>query len=371
MSRATLITGADGYLGRRVAAALLEACEDELILAVRAEHAGEFADKRARLAAELGPGARDRTAYVVADLRRDDPLSDVPQRTVGRIVHAAAVTRFNVEAEVAGSVNVEGTRRLCAFAARCESLERIALLSTLYTAGRRKGTVAEARHTDNGFVNHYEWSKWAAEEHAFSAGDLPLSVLRLPTVIADDDSGTVVQYNAFHNTVKLFFYGLLSLVPGDPSTPLSLATAAFTASAVTHLLDPAGPEGIYHLCPDPADTLTLGRLLDVVFDVFEQDPDYRRRHLPRPLPCDRDGFEDLVEAASRLRGGPIEESLASLAPFGTQLYLAKTFRNDALRAAWPGYEAPDPAGLAEAVTRHLVATRWGRRPSARRTEEAV
>jgi nucleoside-diphosphate-sugar epimerase len=368
VSRTTLITGGDGYIGRRVAAALLASGDDSLILTMRAGHPGEFSVKRERLAAELGPAARNRVSYVVADLRCEDALCNIPTDRVTRILHAAGASRFNVESDVARDVNVEGTRRVCDLAARCRNLERLALLSTLYSAGRQQGEVLEKRHPDAGFVSHYEWSKWAAEERVLTAGDLPVSVLRLSSVIADDDSGTVGLYNAFHNTMKLFYHGLLSLVPGYPATPVSLATASFTASAVAQLVDPRTGEGIYHICPGPEDTLTLGQLLDVVFDVYEQDEHYRRRRIMRPIYCDRAGFEDLVDVATRFQGGHVEESFSTVAPFGTQLYLGKTFRNDALRAAWPGYAAPDPVALVTAVARHLVATRWGRRAPVRQYE---
>ncbi|MEU1627595.1 SDR family oxidoreductase [Streptomyces sp. NPDC020096] len=362
MRGTTLITGADGYLGRRLTAALLADGDDDLILAVRAKDSAELTAKQERLAQQLGRDAVGRTRITAADLSLDDALEDIDARAVTRIVHAAAVTRFNVERDIAQSVNVGGTIRLRAFAARCDNLQRLAMLSTLYAAGRRRGDVREERFDDAGFVNHYEWSKWAAEDHVLdAAGDLPVSVLRLPTLIADDDSGEVTQYNAFHNTLKLFYYGLLSLLPGDGTTPLSLATAAFTTSAVTRLLDPAIADGIYHICPDPADTATLDQLIDIAFTVFERDAGFRRRGLIRPLPCDQESFEDLLDAADLLRGGPIHQSLSSVSPFAHQLYLPKTFRNDALRAAWPGYAAPDPIALAETTCIRLIESKWGRR----------
>ncbi|MEV5510657.1 SDR family oxidoreductase [Streptomyces orinoci] len=362
MRGTTLITGADGYLGRRLAATLLGRDEDDLILTVRAADRAELAVKRERLAAELGPGAMGRARVVAADAGRDGAWADLDPRGVTRIVHAAAVTRFNVDRETARRVNTEGTARLLALAARCDNLQRFALLSTLYAAGRRRGDVHEERLPDAGFVNHYEWSKWAAEEQVLdAAGRLPVSVFRLPTLVAEDDDGRVVQYNAFHNTLKLFYYGLLSLVPGDRGTPLSLATAAFTTAAVARLLDPATGGGVFHICPDPAGTASLGELLDTAFTVFERDEAFRRRGVLRPLPCDRESFQDLLNAADQLRAGPVHQSLSSVSPFAHQLYLPKTFHNPALRAVWPGYAAPDPLALAEATCARLVASRWGRR----------
>jgi nucleoside-diphosphate-sugar epimerase len=352
----TLITGADGYLGRRIAAAL----DDDLILAVRAADATELAAKRARLGLPADAGADAGNAAVVpVDLRDPTALTRLDPRPVTRIVHAAAITRFNVDRDTARRVNVDGTARVREFAARCPDLQRIAVLSTLYVAGRRGGDVDEARHDDAGFVNHYEWSKWAAEELMLEASGLPVVMLRLPTIIADDGTGTVGQYNAFHNTLKLYFHGLLSLLPGDPATPLSLATAEFEVAAITALL--RAPPGIYHVCPDPGETVSLGTAIDTAFDAFARDEGFRRRRLPRPIPCDLEGFHALTRAAERLRGGPINQALGSVSPFAEQLYLPKTFHNARLRAAWPGYLAPDPTALIESVCAHLVATRWGRR----------
>jgi nucleoside-diphosphate-sugar epimerase len=344
-----LITGADGYLGSRIAAAL--AGRDELVLAVRAGDGAELARKRARLAAAFGR----HTTVVPWELRELGTPAGLDPRGITRIVHAAAVTRFNVDRDTAERVNATGTARVRELAERCDRLERLLLLSTLYTAGRHTGDVAEVRHADTGFVNHYEWSKWAAEEWLLDRPTVPVTIARLPTVVADDAGGEVGQHNAFHNTLKLYYYGLLTMVPGEPGTPLSLATARFTVDAVTVLLDAA--PGIYHVCPGP---VPLGVAVDTAFTAFERDPAFRRRMLPRPIHCDRDSFRDLVGAAAGLRGGPIEEAIASVAPFAEQLYLPKVFHTERLRAAWPGYRALDPVPLIESVCRRLVASRWGR-----------
>jgi nucleoside-diphosphate-sugar epimerase len=360
MSPVTLLTGADGYLGRATARALLAERDDRLLLAVRPGPDG-FAAKRDRLWHALGEPAAGRVTIVPADLREDGALDGLDPEPVTQVVHAAAVTRFNAGREEAETVNLRGTAQAAAFAARCPRLQRFTLLSTLYTAGRHTGEVYEKRHDEAGFANNYEWSKWAAEDLLWEEhGDLPCSVLRLPTVIADDDSGRVVQQNAFHNTLKLYYYGLLSLVPGDRGTPLNFGTARFTVAAIMQLLDPAVPEGVYHACPGPEAVADLGTMTDTVFGRYERDEGYRRRKLLRPIYCDQDSFYDLIDASYSMRGGPIYDAMLSVAPFARQLYLPKTFRNDALRAVWPGYRAPDPAGLIAATTDWLVATRWGR-----------
>jgi nucleoside-diphosphate-sugar epimerase len=362
MTGTTLLTGADGYLGSRLAGALLAGSDDRLLLTIKAGRGSDdFTARHQRLERMLGPGHADRVTIIPADLRHDGALDGVATRGVTRVVHAAAVTRFNVERDEANAANVIGTAHVADFAARCDDLQRLVFVSTLYSAGRRQGDVFEKRFDEAGFVNHYEWSKWAAEDHVFEAHNgLPCSVVRLPTIIADDDTGRVVQQNAYHNTLKLYYYGLLSLVPGDRVTPINVATAEFAVSAIMQLIDPAAPGGVFHACPGPEAVAGLGTLTDTVFDLHERDDGYRRRKLMRPIYCDEQSFYDLVEASHSMRGGPIYQAMLSVSPFARQLYLPKVFRNDALRAQWTGYTAPDPVALITATTQWLVATRWGR-----------
>lgn len=338
----TLITGADGYLGRRITAALQAEGED-LVLGVRAADRAELARKQRNL--------NGHHRVVPLDLSRPDAFESLDPRRITRIIHAAAVIRFDVDRDTAQRVNVDGTARVRDFAERCPRLRSLIHLSTLYTAGRRTGQVAEERHTDQGFVNHYEWSKWAAEE--LMLGTEKATVIRLPTVIGEDESGTVGQYNAFHHTLRLYFHGLLTLLPGRPTTPLSLASAAFTVAAITALLD-AEP-GIYQVCPGQ---IPLGTTIEVAFDTFERDEGFRRRMLPRPLPCDRESLLDLTTAATTLRGGPLHKALGSVTPFAEQLYLPKVFTTKRLHHAWPGCPAPDPAtqmSLVASVCADLIA----------------
>lgn len=91
------------------------------------------------------------------------------------------------------------------------------------------------------FANHYERSKWEAETCLIKQfPDLPWEIVRMPTAISDDATGTISQFNAFHNTLKLCYYGLLSLLPGKPDTPVYLVSAEFVAKVVVALTSPSG-----------------------------------------------------------------------------------------------------------------------------------
>src|SRR5213593_675077 len=129
MANATLITGADGYLGRRIARILLKEEDARLILWMRAADASAFENKRARLAGQMLHD-QGRVEYHWGDLAADAPFDDIDPKSIIRIIHTAAVTRFNVDQDTARRVNVEGTDKLLRYARRCDSLERLGFLST-------------------------------------------------------------------------------------------------------------------------------------------------------------------------------------------------------------------------------------------------
>ena len=355
-----LVTGAGGYLGRRLGRRFLDRGGQDVVLAVRTEEA------RSALAGDLGLFASGPQArIVVADLAGPDPFAEIDDRMLRRIttiVHAAAATRFNVEREVARRVNVEGTGHVLALARRCPRLERLAHISTVYASGLREGVILEEPDDGAaGFANAYEWSKWAAEQLVVAEGSLPWSVLRVATIIADDDSGAVTQHNAFHETLKLCFYGLLSLLPGRGDTPLYLATGDATTDVVARLADPACAGGVYHVAADRSAAITLGEVLDLVFARFEQVEEFSHKRILRPLLADRESFDLLVGGVTSFAGSVVHQALANVAPFARQLYVDKALDNRRLRAALPDYRPADPSALVAATVDQLVAQRWGRR----------
>ncbi len=356
----TLITGGDGYMGRRVAARILQGGDDEVVLHLRAADAVEFVAKKERLDALLGDQA-GRVRYLGGDLTDDEPFAALDPRPITTIVHTAAVTRFNVDRDTAQRVNVDGTQRVLGFAERCPGLTSMTMLSTVYSSGLVSGPIPEAPNSGaGGFANFYEWSKWEAERLVLDGhAHLPFRILRLATVITDD-VGEVTQYNAFHNTLKLYYYGLLSLLPGLPSTPLYFVTGRFATEAVHHLATSPAASGIYHVAHRREESLALGQLIDEAFDCFETHEDFRRRRVLRPLYADAETFGLLSDGVGGFASAAVDQALSSVTPFARQLYIDKDILNDRLRAALPTYEAPEPVELVRRTCEQLVATKWGR-----------
>ena len=362
MTAQVLVTGATGYLGGLVARRYLTRTYLTVLCPVRAADRDDLERRRAGLAALLGPEAVDRLVTIGYDLGSASPFGEVDPGPIVQIVHGEANTRFSVDAATADAVNVRGTAAVVELAERCPRLESVGLLSTLYVSGLASGPVEEAPARPAAFANEYERSKWEAERDVLdSHPGLPFRVLRTATMVADDDLGTVTQLNVVHQTLRLLFYGLLSLVPGEPGTPVHLTTGAFAADGIFRLMRPEVPPGVFNLVHDTSQAPTLEQVLDTAFAVFGTCDDFRRKRVLRPLFADRDTFALLVDAAASLEASALHRAMASMAPFARQLYVTKQVHNDSFAKWFPEYHDTDIVSVLERACRYVIATRWGRR----------
>lgn len=359
-----LITGANGYLGSRIAKMYALRHGRPVIAWLHAAQHEEFERKRVGLMRAVGPAAPFiRCAW--GDLRDAEPFRCVDPDEVGAIVHSAAITRFNVERELACAVNVDGTEKLLEFAARCAGLEAVGVLSTVYASGLTAGNVDEAPLKEvDGFSNHYEWSKWRCEELLLSRFEfLPWRILRVATVVAEDEGGSVAAHNALHNTLKLLYYGLVSLVPGLPRTPLYFVTAEFTARCVLELMRHPEHRVIYNVAHAREESLTLEALIEHAWEVFLASPEFARRRVLRPVYTDLVSFNLLAKSVAGFSPGVVSQALSSIAPFARQLYVDKTVINRKLVSTLSVYRAPEPHALLRRTCADLVKTRWQVEPT--------
>lgn len=354
-----LITGANGYLGSRIARKFALRHRRPVIAWLHASQQEEFERKRTSLMQIVGSAA-PLVSCRWGDLRAREPFRCVDPAEVGAIVHSAAITRFNVERDLAETVNVAGTEKLLEFAARCSGLEAVGVLSTLYASGLRAGPVDEIPlDGGHGFANFYEWSKWRCEELLLSRfGYLPWRLFRIATIVSEDEQGRVAAHNALHNTLKLLYYGLVSLVPGLPRTPLYFVTAEFAARCVTELMRSSDDHVIYHVSHSRDESLTLENLIENAWEAFRESPEFVRRRVLRPVYTDLESFDLLAKSVSGFSAGVLSQALSSIAPFARQLFVEKTVTNRNLASMLPCYRAPEPQALLRRTCVDLVKTRW-------------
>ena len=220
--------------------------------------------------------------------------------------------------------------------------------------GLREGNVEEEFFDGSAeFANHYEWSKWQAEEILRKEEDLCWRIVRVGTILCDDDSGRVSQQNVIHNTLRLLFYGLLSVVPGTADTRVYLTTTRIAVDNIRSSLLGADQPRIQHVTTPGGQALSLGELLDRVYDAFMCDERFARHGILKPLFCDEESFETLADSIDSF-GGAMAQSLESIRPFARQLYSDKDIRVSAESCDL------DVNRLVDATCNYLTATRWGR-----------
>ncbi|MCP5245550.1 MAG: SDR family oxidoreductase [Burkholderiales bacterium] len=361
MSEFILITGADGYFGNLLVRNYLDRTDKKLKLWVRASGNEEYESKLARLEKAYGANL-ERIQFYHGDLSENRPFREVGRESITGIVHTAAITRFNVEEDLANRVNRDGVRKVAEFARQCPDLQQFGFVSTVYSSGLTKGIVPETSVKPEGrFANHYERSKWEAE-HIIQTefADLPWNIYRAATIIADNESGEVVQFNVFHNTMRLFFHGLISLMPGERDIPIYLTTGKSTASAIFHLMEEKfTSHEIYNICYDRQNALTLGELVDRVFSNFQSSAEFRKKRIMQPLFTDLEAFESLASVLTGVSGMVVKQALDSIRPFSKQLYIEKNISNGNLLKHYPEYPSPDMAVLLDKVIQFLMREKWG------------
>ena len=354
----TLITGADGHVGKALANWLIKNSNEDLLLLVRAKGLKEETDKHASLG-ELVTHSRCRVLF--SDLTDSHPFVDISPALVTDIIHAAAVTSFAVDKKTASEVNIEGTRKLLRFAETCSNLRRFCFVSTLYTAGLQEGSIEESSNKiEPQFANYYEWSKWQAEQLVANNLSIPWHIYRVATIVGEDNGGVVVQQNAIHNTLRLLFYGLLSVIPGKEDTRVYMVSTEFVANTIGALLSSNLPDGVFHISDAGTEAVRLGEVIDIVYAAFNQDAYFSRMRILKPLFCDQQAFDTLVSAVSQLNSTAFQ-SLHSVAPFAPQLFSDKNIQTIKMTGALPDCQAPDSRALLKAVAGYLAATRWGLR----------
>ena len=352
-----LITGADGYLGHAVASYLLANSNLQLCLWVKASSQQSIELKKQRLATLLD---NSRCHFYYGDLTDDTVFADVNSAEITHIIHSAALTNFAVEKEDAYQVNVLGTRKLLQFAQRCQQLKCVSLISTLYVAGLDTKVINEQPISPTPtFANHYEWSKFNAEQvllEKFAA--LPWQIVRVATIVADNDLGEVHQYNVFHQTLRLLFYGLLAVMPGEESTKIYLTTRDTSAQLCGQLLLNES-RGFFHSSIDDEHSLALGNLIDEVYCQFNLYDEFKLKRILKPRFASWPTFQKLIDGTQSL-GSILGQALAVMAPFSQQLYTNKIVKNSRARSQTTvelNFKVKD---MLPKICSYLINNKWGK-----------
>ena len=228
-------------MGRELVRRLLLETDDHLDVLIRSSHDDLEVEDYLRDVVEIEPApsvSRRVTVHAGDCAQACLGLSDGEfarlRREVSHIVHAAAVTRFDLPLDRARQLNTATVAHVLDLARSCPRLQGFFLLSTVYVAGRRVGTIRERESArPDGFVNTYEQSKYEGEELvAAAAGEVPGVVFRLSTLFGDSRSGRVTHFTAPHQALRIIYSGLASMLPGDPAGRVDLLPVDYAVRAM-------------------------------------------------------------------------------------------------------------------------------------------
>ncbi len=269
------VTGATGFIGKRLVAKLLERRGTTVYFLVRKESL----PKVAGLLQHWGV-TKARAVPVVGDLtarKLGVGTSDLEALAgVDHLVHLAAVYDLSADAESQVAVNVEGTRHMVEFA-KAAKAKHVHLVSSIAAAGLYEGVFREDMFDEADGLDHpYFATKHDSEKIVRTECKVPWTVYRPAMVVGDSKTGEMDKIDGPYYFFKLIQRMRQLLPPWMPSIGLeggriNIVPVDFVVDAIDHLMHQKRKGGeCFHLV-DPQ-----GYRVGDVLDVFA-----RAAHAPR------------------------------------------------------------------------------------------
>lgn len=277
----TLITGFPGFIAGRLLERLLAdggdgpwyfLVEPRFVFAAR---------QRCEALASRRPKFVDQWFIVPGDIRQPDLGMTAAAREridadVQQVWHLAAVYDLAVQPAVARAVNIDGTVHVLDLCQRLPRLERLLYVSTCFVAGDRSGVVYEDElERGQGFRNHYESTKFAAEQQVRRRmADVPTVILRPAIVVGDSTTGEIAKGDGPYFVMRLLLRlprWLPMFRPGPCAAPINLVPVDVLVDAMARLA--AHPQAVgrtFHLAdPNPR---SAAWLLDGMIEAMGRAP---------------------------------------------------------------------------------------------------
>src|SRR5271157_4508569 len=191
---AYFVTGATGFIGRRLVERLLENRQGKIYVLVRESSKDRLEDLVERWTMVVGPAAAERIEPVVGDLRR--PLLGVEKEQVAELrgkvthfFHLAAVYDMTAPPERNTAVNVGGTTHAVELA-RALEVEHLHHVSSIAVAGEYKGLFEEGMFDEGQKLpSPYHRTKFESERIVREQPYVPWRVYRPAIVVGDSQTG--------------------------------------------------------------------------------------------------------------------------------------------------------------------------------------
>jgi nucleoside-diphosphate-sugar epimerase len=370
-SQRLLLTGATGIVGCEIVRSLLRGANPpEILLLLRGSDAAIEAKRHWLLKWSDAPAERGELLRCLrGDMRQERlGLSETDRSaasSVTRILHAGAVTGFDQTREVACLNNVVGTNNVIEHARHCPQLGRIGIVSTVFVAGQRVGLIRENELDLNvEFNNEYERSKAHAERDALLAmRDLPLDIYRLSIVVGRRSDGYISRLSGIYPIFRLFYEGLLAMIPGVAGQTVDLIPSDFAAAAICFLVSGSLAPGMtYHVCAGADRSFRLDEICPAI-DAWlsANDAQWPRQGRPVPLVVAAEIFAKFVAVVELTGDRRLRQIIRHARRVTRQLETAKIYDTSAFANAMAGSGVASLRPVREwfpTIIARGVETRW-------------
>jgi thioester reductase-like protein len=362
---AMLLTGATGFVGAELLARLAGGPDRTIYALVRADDEAGAQQRVDAVTSDLFGAADPRVVGVPSDLTAPGlglagPWAQRLAGEVATVVHCAASVSFSMPLGESRQINVEGTKRILAFARRCRNLERVAYVSTAYVGGRHRGAFsADDLERGQRFRNPYEQSKQEAEVLVRTAGaELPVQVFRPSIVVGDRRTGWTSSFNVLYQPLRAFSRGMYAVLPGRMKSPVDVVPVDYVADGMCALMSepapaPGAPET--HNLTSGADAASVEELTELAAAYFEREP---------PRIVDPVLWKYVMEPMLRRRAPAATRAVLEHSGVFFPYFSVETWFDDGptrARLRRHGISTPSLPNYLPRLLDFAVATRWGKK----------
>ncbi len=254
-ARTFLVTGATGFLGRRLVAALLRRREADRVIAMARPGDRQHDDAQRHIAAEAG-GGLNRLEWLTGDITQ--PGLGLDDSTVARlacggelhVLHLAALYDLAVEEGMSKALNLDGAVHAYELAltvrrhaSRDDRPVRFCHTSTLAVAGTYDGefgetgeelSLAAGKHTD--WYSRHKYESELTLRTLAESGEVPLMIVRPGIAVGEADTGAIEKLDGPYVLLEYVRWPIIRhLVPSGSDDPLWIVPGDFVVRAIAAL----------------------------------------------------------------------------------------------------------------------------------------